>query len=123
PPPSAATSARAASTAARAARPRACRLEALPGRSRSARATASITSGRGAVVALWSRSIIRSRLRGQRHLLLDGDGASREGRELPAARGGADALAHALVDVRRHLNLLDPAARLDGDGEQQLHPR
>jgi hypothetical protein len=47
-----ATSARASSTAARAARPGACVLDGLPGSARSAAAIASATSGRTGVVAL-----------------------------------------------------------------------
>ena len=50
-----ATSARASSTAARAARPDACVLDGLPGSARNAAAIASATSGRTGVVALWSR--------------------------------------------------------------------
>jgi hypothetical protein len=51
-PTSRATSARASSTAARAARPGACVLDGLPGSARSAAAIASATSGRTGVVAL-----------------------------------------------------------------------
>ena len=54
-PMSAATSPLARSIAARAARPAPCVLEGLPGSSRSAAAMASVTSGAGGVVALWSR--------------------------------------------------------------------
>jgi len=50
-----ATSARASSIAARAARPGACVLDGLPGSPRKAAAIASATSGRTGVVALWSR--------------------------------------------------------------------